>query len=54
MKKIRILLIEDNRFLRDGIASMLKKQPDMQIATIANGENILPTIGKLQFKYSDS
>ncbi len=47
MKKIRILLIEDNRFLRDGIASMLKKQPDMQIATIANGENILPTIGKL-------
>ena len=47
MKKIRILLIEDNRLLRDGIASILKKQPDMQIvATEGNGENILLIMGK--------
>ncbi len=47
MKKIQILLIEDNRLLRDGIASMLKKQSDMHVvATISNGENILKTIDK--------
>lgn len=39
MKKIHILLIEDNRLLREGISIMLKKQPDMQvIATVGNGE----------------
>ena len=49
MKKIQILLIEDNRLLRVGISSMLKKQPDMQVvATIGNGENILALIGKLK------
>ena len=48
MKKIKILLIEDNRLLRDGIASMLKKQPDMQaVATVGNGENILAMMEKL-------
>ena len=42
MKKIQILLIEDNRLLREGIASMLKKQSDMHVvATVGNGENIL-------------
>ncbi len=42
MKKIQILLIEDNRLLRDGIAAMLKKQSDMHVAgTVGNGENIL-------------
>ena len=42
MKKIRILLTEGNRFLRDGIAEMIKKQPDMHIiASVGNGENIL-------------
>ena len=47
MKKIKILLIEDNRLLRDGIASMLKKQPDMQaVATVGNGENVLEMIEK--------
>ena len=47
MKKIKILLIEDNRLLRDGIASMLKKQPDMQaVAIVGNGENILEMIKK--------
>ncbi len=47
MKKIQILLIEDNRLLRDGIESMLKKQPDMYVvATVSNGENILKTMEK--------
>jgi DNA-binding NarL/FixJ family response regulator len=47
LKKIQILLIEDNRLLRDGIAAMLKKQPDMHmVATVGNGENILATMGK--------
>jgi DNA-binding NarL/FixJ family response regulator len=48
MKKIRILLIEDNRLLRDGIAAMLKQQSDMHVvATVGNGENILDMMGKL-------
>lgn len=47
MKKIQILLIEDNRLLRDGIASMLKKQSDMYVvATVSNGENILQMLEK--------
>ncbi len=41
-RKIRILLIEDNRLLRDGLTVMLKKQNDMDVvATVRNGENIL-------------
>ncbi|MCW9064876.1 MAG: response regulator transcription factor, partial [Ignavibacteriaceae bacterium] len=47
MKKIRILLIEDNRLLREGITALIKKQPDMQVVTThSNGENILEMIGK--------
>ncbi|OGU80075.1 MAG: hypothetical protein A2W11_11395 [Ignavibacteria bacterium RBG_16_35_7] len=49
MKKIRILLIEDNRLLRDGIASMLKKQSDMNVvASVGNGENILQMMNKFK------
>jgi DNA-binding NarL/FixJ family response regulator len=49
MKKILILVIEDNRLLRDGIASILKKQSDMHVvATFGNGENILLMMGKLK------
>lgn len=33
-KKIKILLIEDNRLLREGITALLKKQPDMQVVTM--------------------
>lgn len=45
--KIRILLIEDNRLLREGIAELLKKQPDMNVVTtVGNGENILTLIDK--------
>ena len=49
MKKISILIIEDNRLLRDGIASILKKQPDMHVvATVGNGENILLMMDKVK------
>jgi two-component system nitrate/nitrite response regulator NarL len=47
MKKIQVLLIEDNRLLREGITALLKKQPDMHVVTtVGNGENILEMIGK--------
>ncbi|MCX6168459.1 MAG: response regulator transcription factor [Ignavibacteriales bacterium] len=49
MKKIKILLIEDNRLLRDGISAMIKKQSDMHVvATVGNGENILKMLGNLK------
>jgi DNA-binding NarL/FixJ family response regulator len=42
MRKIQILVIEDNRVLRDGIAAMLNEQVDMHVAaTIGRGSNIL-------------
>jgi len=48
LKKIQILLVEDNRLLRDGIEAMLKKQSDMHVvATVGNGENILLLMGKM-------
>ena len=49
MKKIKILLVEDNRLLREGISSLLKKQPDMNVVTtVGNGENIMSLIAKLK------
>jgi len=49
MKKIRILLIEDNRLLREGISAIFKKQSDMTVVTsVGNGENILALIGKFK------
>ncbi|MCW8823717.1 MAG: response regulator, partial [Ignavibacteriaceae bacterium] len=47
MKKIRLLLIEDNRLLREGLAAMLKKQKDMNlVVTVGNGENIMKIMRK--------
>jgi len=47
MKKIRLLLIEDNRLLREGLTVMLRKQQDMNVVeTVGNGENILAIIKK--------
>jgi len=40
IKKIRLLLIEDNRLLREGLTAMLLKQSDMVVETVGNGENI--------------
>ena len=49
MKKIRILLIEDNRLLREGLTAMLKKQEDMGVVeTVGNGENILAIMEKFK------
>lgn len=49
MKKIRILLIEDNRLLREGLTAMLKKQEDMSVVeTVGNGENILSIMAKFK------
>jgi DNA-binding NarL/FixJ family response regulator len=42
LPKIRILIIEDNRVLRDGLTVMLNEQPDMHVvATIGSGNNVL-------------
>jgi DNA-binding NarL/FixJ family response regulator len=49
MKKIRLLIIEDNRLLRDGLTVMLRKQPDMSVVeTAGNGENILEILQKFK------
>jgi len=39
VSKIRVLLIEDNRILREGICAMLNDQPDIRaVATSGNGD----------------
>ena len=49
MKKIRLLLIEDNRILRESIASMFKKQPDMHVVgNFSSNENITRRIDELK------
>jgi len=49
MKKIRLLLIEDNRLLRDGILSILKAHKDIIIiAASGDGKNSLPKIQQLR------
>lgn len=49
MKKIRLLIIEDNRLLRDGIYSILKPHKDIVIiAASGDGKNTLVKISKLK------
>jgi DNA-binding NarL/FixJ family response regulator len=49
MKKIRLLLIEDNRLLRDGILSILKPHKDILIiAASGDGKNTLVKIKQLK------
>ncbi len=49
MNKIRILLIEDNRLLRDGIAGMLKHHRDIKVvAASGNGESTILKIHELK------
>jgi RNA polymerase sigma factor (sigma-70 family) len=49
MKKIRLLLIEDNRLLRDGIYSILKPHKDIVIiAASGDGKNTLVKINQLK------
>ena len=39
MKKIRILLIEDNRMLRDGIRVLINKQADLKVVAATGGNH---------------
>lgn len=39
MPKIRVLLIEDNRILRDGISAMINKQEDVTVAGVSDGRD---------------
>jgi two-component system, NarL family, response regulator DegU len=49
MKKIRLLLIDDNRLLRDGIAAILKGRPDIKVvAASGNGESSILKIHTLK------
>lgn len=38
-KKIRILLIEDNRILRDGITAMINKERDTTVVAVSDGRD---------------
>lgn len=48
MKKIRLLLIEDNRLLREGILSILKSQKDIIIFSSGDGKNPLLKVRQLK------
>jgi DNA-binding NarL/FixJ family response regulator len=39
MKKIKILLIEDNRLLREGIKALINAQPDLKVAAASVGNH---------------
>lgn len=42
MKKIKILVIEDNRVLREGLTAMINAEADLRVvATIGSGNNVL-------------
>jgi DNA-binding NarL/FixJ family response regulator len=47
MGKMRILIIEDNRVLREGLTVMLNEQADMHVVgTIGSGNNVLQKVGQ--------
>jgi len=49
MKKIRLLLIEDNRLLHDGIIAMLAKQQDFIIVSASgNNKNTIKKLGQIK------
>jgi two-component system NarL family response regulator len=49
MKKIRLLLIEDNRLLRDGIVAMLQSQADISVISASSkGESTIKELRKLK------
>jgi DNA-binding NarL/FixJ family response regulator len=48
MKKIRILLVDDHKILRDGICSLLKEYPDMEVVgEAADGKSALNLVKEL-------
>jgi DNA-binding NarL/FixJ family response regulator len=50
MTKIRLVLVEDNRLLREGLTAMLNKQPDIKVvAAFGNGrEAVLTAVQELK------
>jgi len=41
-KRIRLIIVEDNRLLREGLSVMLKEQPDISvIAALSNGDALM-------------
>jgi len=42
LKRIRLILIEDNRLLREGINAMLKKEPDINVVAAFGDSDIIP------------
>jgi len=49
VKKIKLIVIEDNRLLREGITAMIEEQPDLKVAAaLGTSENILVKIGTLK------
>jgi DNA-binding NarL/FixJ family response regulator len=49
MKQIRLILIEDNRLLREGISAMLKKELDIKVvAAFDDSELVLEKISELK------
>jgi DNA-binding NarL/FixJ family response regulator len=49
MKRIRLILIEDNRLLREGINAMLKKEPDINVvATFGDSEFVIDKVSELK------
>ena len=48
-KKIRIILAEDHHVVRTAIATLLGKEPDMEVVgEVADGRSLLETVAKLQ------
>jgi len=42
MKRIKLVVVEDNRLLREGLAAMLKAQPDLAVvASLSNGDALV-------------
>jgi DNA-binding NarL/FixJ family response regulator len=48
MSKIRVLLIEDNRLLREGITSMLNDQPDIRVVSATGNGDALDKARKIK------
>ena len=48
MAKIRVLLIEDNRLLREGITAMLNEQPDIRVVSATGNGDALEKAKKIK------
>jgi DNA-binding NarL/FixJ family response regulator len=48
MPRIRVLLIEDNRLLRDGISKMLSAEADMRVISSSGNSDAFEKAGKLK------